>query len=337
MENFEINDSDTIKRPPVYTIYVTKDRAISTSTQPEYNFRIGGGRLVYIEKDKSGIPQVYSRNIKTGKVEQVTNSNTFKTNIRLQGNEIFYFESTVPVTKNMHVYRKNIIQYNFDTKETKQLLDSKGDYPKYLEVYANYVVYSTSTNGYTIIDLLNMQSKSIDKSYKVLDIAQGKMLVRQDYPDWTLSTYDLRTDQITAVVKMKDNQKLLNATFNGKHVIWFTETKNQSEATKKIQYLYAYTIVDLTKPNAKEKTVKLSVALDNAPNQFLAMGTTNYVAWMEKVNNKYIARGMDLRTGDIFTYGDMNKDRTKFLYFIGDEILMRDDAGKLTLHSVVKK
>ncbi|MNO37990.1 hypothetical protein D3C76_280830 [compost metagenome] len=315
--------------------YQTKDRKIANSTQPSYNFQISGDRFVFIEKDKAGIPQVYLKSVKTGKLEQITNSNTFKTNIRIQGNDIFFFESTVPVTKNMNVYRKNIIRYNLKTKETQQLLD-KGESLEYLDIDGNYLIYSTSYDGYTIINLKTKQTKVLDKSYKVMDIADGKLLVRQDYPDYTLSTYDIAADKITSVVTMKDNQKFHNAAFNGKYVIWFTETKNQPDPTKKIQYLNAYTIVDLTKPNAQQKTINLSSSINNAPNQLLSVGT-NYAAWTEKVNDKHIVRGMDLRTGDIFNYGDMNKNQSNFLYFVGDELLMQDDDGNISLRSVVRK
>ncbi|SDF51295.1 hypothetical protein SAMN04488542_11214 [Fontibacillus panacisegetis] len=314
--------------------YQTKDRKVANSTQPSYNFRISGDRFVFIEKDKAGIPQVYLRSVKTGKLEQITNSNTFKTSIRIKGDDIFFLESTIPVTKNINVYRKNIIQYNLKTKETQQLLD-EGDYPEYLNVDGNYLVYSTSHDGYTIINLKTKQTKVLDKSYKVMDIVDGKLLVRQDYPDYTLSTYDIATDKVTSVVTMKDNQEFHNAAFNGKYVIWFTETQTRLDPAKKKQYLNAYTIVDLTKPNAQQKTINLSSSIHNAPNQLLSVGT-NYVAWTEKVNDKHIARGMDLRTGNIFNYGDMNKNQSNFLYFVGDELLMQDDAGNISLRSVVR-
>lgn len=86
-----------------------------------YNNKIIGDFIASLEKDSKGAYQLYLHNWKTKTTTQVTSTNTFKTNLVVQGNNIYYYESTIEVTKHISIYPKKLMQYNMTTKKTTEL------------------------------------------------------------------------------------------------------------------------------------------------------------------------------------------------------------------------
>jgi|GEM_PF-2384755 hypothetical protein len=314
--------------------YTFVDRKLSVEATSSGNIRVNGDRIVYIDKDKAGAPQVYLKSYKTGKVEQVTNDLKFKTSLQLVGDDIYYTESVKNYTEKVNVFQKNIIRYNLKTKARTELLE-KPWYPSGLLVDGNYAVYSDS--GTNIIDLKTLKVTELPQSQGVpRALVKGKLLmVAGQSSNGELVLYDLKTGTKKSLYKTKDNQSLYDADFNGTHAVWLTHTKSMG-ADGKYKYQDTYTIADLTQSKVKYKYISIPVTLDRYP-IVLDLGT-NYLAYTEKKNDNFIVRGYDLTKGGTFTYGTWdNKAFTTIEYFEGDELLMRDNKGKTFLRGVSAK
>jgi len=315
------------------TTYTFADRKLSLVVENSGNIRVSGDRVAYIGKDKAGAPQVYLKSIKTGKIEQITNDDKYKESINIAGDDIFYYESVEKYTAKVNTFRKNLIRYNLTTKDKQEIFE-RPLYPEGLYIDGSYVVYKSMKNWY-VIDLKLSTETKLKSQYVPLDLINGKLLIGASQTSFKeLLIMDLKTGKEIPLYSAKEGETLLDAAYNGTHVVWLKETKSVG-ADGKYKYQSTYTIMDRTKADAKPKIIELAKGLQVRP-QPLEFGI-NYLAYTEMVNDKYIVRGLDLRTGSTFTYGTVNKKKSHFLFFQGDELLMRDDQMSLFLRGVTRK
>ena len=73
-------------------LFTTSDK-LTESTLPESEVTITGNQMVYLGKDNIGWWQVFSRNLETGELKQLTETKTYKQYLSAGGGYAVYLEA----------------------------------------------------------------------------------------------------------------------------------------------------------------------------------------------------------------------------------------------------
>ncbi|WP_438493917.1 hypothetical protein [Paenibacillus sp. IHBB 3054] len=299
----------------------------------DYNYKFTGDTIASLEKDSKGAYQLYLHNWKKKTTEKVTSTNTFKTNLQLLGDSVYYYESTIEVTKQINIYPKKLVQYNLKTKKTSELpLEVKN--PELLGVGDKYYAHSSGSYFYftnkTTLETQTINDLGFDQVYQFVD---DKFI----YSKWntgTLYLYDLPSSKTIEIYKLKENESFNLVASNGKDIVWMIDSKEVDAAGKTKNY-FIYMTMDRSKAGAPVKVLLKREWVIGDRNDLLIVGD-NYAVFSEMMNNKLVARGVNLRNGELFLLGERNRSADNFVYFNKDTLISRDANDYIVLRTIVR-
>ncbi|MBD0383632.1 stalk domain-containing protein [Paenibacillus sedimenti] len=188
-------------------MYSSSDR-LTEYTLPEPSAKIAGNQMVYLSKDNAGWWQIYSRNLETGDLRQLTDAKTYKQYASAGGDHAVYLEN-----------QKQIMLINLLTGELTKTEIAPFPYDK-ISTDGHFVVfYQPLERMLRIYDIQTKETKEIGKGRDPL-IANGNVVYVSE--SGSLELYKAQDGTSRSLYKPTEGyiRTGKEMAFDGKNVIW---------------------------------------------------------------------------------------------------------------------
>jgi antitoxin component YwqK of YwqJK toxin-antitoxin module len=278
---------------------------------PDRNAVIAGSNLVWVGKDEVGWDQIFSRNLETGELKQLSTSQTYKESLSASGDYSVYLEN-----------RQNMTFLNLQSGDATKI-DVKPFFYEEPRTDGHYVTYyhNLETMLY-VYDTATKEVKQIGKG-KGATIVDG-VVVYYSYPDGSIMLYDAQTAASRVLWKGKSAGYVVNTSqidFNGKNVVW----------TQWFNNIYQTRILDVTE---KDPSPKVLNEFQELPVGFVfktpAIGTS-IAAWPALDHGKAQVVAADLssrQTGTVADNGEL------LIGVYREQLVLKDKDNKVVLRSL---
>ncbi|KIL38636.1 hypothetical protein SD70_25025 [Gordoniibacillus kamchatkensis] len=280
-------------------------------TAPERGVMVAGGSLVWMGQDDAGWDQIFSRNLETGELKQLTSSQTYKERLSANGDYAVYLEK-----------RQQIVLLNLQSGNAAQI-DVKPDFYDEPRTDGHYVTYHQPTeNMIYLYDTETKEVKQIGKG-RSATIVDG-VVAYSGFPEGDIMLYDVRTSETRLLWKGKSEGSVVSTSqtiFNGKSVVW----------TQSFKGAYQTRVLDVTEKDALPKVLnefqKLPPTFPFLPN---AIGSS-IAAWTTDDHGKeqIVAAEMSSRQTDIAA--DKGE---QLLGIYRDQLVLKNKDNKIVLRSL---